>query len=258
MVVRHDVKVEAIGQMAELPPDLSPLQIGAHGEFDGLAFTLIGRVRLVYEEGSWNEWCALFSDGRYGWVAEAQGLFMVSFETAPPPGLLAPDAMICGRSMRIGQESLYVTDRKETACLGSEGELPFAAAPGRKALSIDLAGAGDQFANLEYSDTGTRFFSGRYVPFDDLKLTNLRPVPGWSEDAAQEPTRHQDDGLELPEVRRGGRLAGRRAQHVGHLRLLRVPDRYGHAGFVPDPHRAGETAHQAEDSAGSARRLVWH
>src|SRR5439155_856850 len=35
MVVRHDVNVEAIGQMAQLPPDLSPLQIGAHGEMDG-------------------------------------------------------------------------------------------------------------------------------------------------------------------------------------------------------------------------------
>jgi len=35
MVVRHDVNAEAIGQMAQLPPDLSPLQIGAHGEMDG-------------------------------------------------------------------------------------------------------------------------------------------------------------------------------------------------------------------------------
>jgi len=41
MVVRHDVNVEAIGQMAQLPPDLSPLQIGAHGEMDGQGFTLI-------------------------------------------------------------------------------------------------------------------------------------------------------------------------------------------------------------------------
>ena len=84
MVVRHDVNVEAIGQMAQLPPDLSPLQIGVHGEMDGQGFTLIGRARLAYEEGSWNEWCALFGDGRYGWVAEAQGFFMVSFEIPPP------------------------------------------------------------------------------------------------------------------------------------------------------------------------------
>ena len=58
----------------------------ATGEFDGVGFKLIGRVRVSYEEGSWNEWYALFQDGRPGWVAEAQGFFMVSFETAAPAG----------------------------------------------------------------------------------------------------------------------------------------------------------------------------
>jgi hypothetical protein len=77
--------------MAALPPDLSPLQIGTHGEFDGLAFTLLGRVRFAYDEGSWNEWFALFSDNRYGWVAEAQGFFMVSFEYAPPESCVSAD-----------------------------------------------------------------------------------------------------------------------------------------------------------------------
>ena len=130
MVVRHDLKVEAIGKMAELPPDLSPLQLGTRGEFDGLGFSIVGRVRLVYDEGSWNEWCAVFGDGRYGWVAEAQGIFMVSFENPAPAKLSESDLATVGRTIEIGGKAYQVCDRKETTCLASEGELPFEATPG--------------------------------------------------------------------------------------------------------------------------------
>ena len=198
MVVRHDVNVESIGQVAQLPADLSPLQIGTQGEIDGQGFTLLGRVRLAYEEGSWNEWCALFGDGRYGWVAEAQGFFMVSFEFSPPAGFPAkPEELPLGAAWRIGDQSYTVTDCKNTLCLGCEGELPFLATPNRKATNVDLAAEGSRFASAEFSDTGTRLFVGRYARFDDLKFSNLRPVPGWSEDAV-EPERKEAGSLQCP------------------------------------------------------------
>jgi hypothetical protein len=197
MVVRHDVNVEAIGQMAVLPPDLSPLQLGARGEFDGLAFTILGRVRLAYHEGSWNEWFALFSDNRYGWIGEAQGFFMVSFEYAPPEGCVSADDATPGRVVEISGQAYHVADRKETVSLAGEGELPVASPPGRKALSVDLSGAKAGFANLEYSETGTRLFLGRYAVFDELKFSNLRSVPGWSDDAV-EPIHHETTTLNCP------------------------------------------------------------
>lgn len=198
MVVRHDVNVEAIGQMAQLPPDLSPLQIGTDGEIDGQGFTLIGRVRRAYDEGSWNEWCALFGDGRFGWVAEAQGFFMVSFEIAPPdhfPG--GPGGLPVGGKITIADQAYEVTDKKENVCLGSEGELPFLAPPSRKATSVDLSGADGEFASAEFSDAGTRVFVGRYARFEDLKFSKLRSVPGWSEDAL-EPKRNETTSLQCP------------------------------------------------------------
>jgi hypothetical protein len=198
MVVRHDVNVEAIGQSAQLPPDLSPLQIGTRGEFDRQGFTLIGRVRLVYDEGSWNEWCALFGDGRYGWVAEAQGFFMVSFEFTPPTEFPAnSDLMLVDTQWEMGGQSYTVTDCKQTVCLGSEGELPFLATPNRKATCVDLTGAGCIFASAEFSDSGTRLFAGRYARFNDLNFSNLRLVPGWSEGAV-EPERNDATSLKCP------------------------------------------------------------
>jgi hypothetical protein len=182
MVVRHDVNVEAIGQMAQLPPDLSPLQLGVRGKIDGEDFHIIGRVRLAYDEGSWNEWCALFPDGRYGWIAEAQGFFMVSFEVAAPADFpIKPDDLRVGAGVTLGEETFAVVDRKHTTCLGGEGELPFVAQPERRATSVDFTGPGVCFANAEFSDDGTRVFVGRYARFDEFGFFNLRAVPGWSE-----------------------------------------------------------------------------
>ncbi len=51
-VVRRDAQVELMGVQAQLPPDISPLQVGTQGEFDGRPFTIIGRVRIGHPEGS--------------------------------------------------------------------------------------------------------------------------------------------------------------------------------------------------------------
>jgi len=198
MVVRHDVNVEAIGEMAALPPDLSPLQIGTKGEIDGQGFTLMGRVRLAYDEGSWNEWCALFGDNRYGWVAEAQGFFMVSFEVEWPAQFPSDASQLSvGRAVEIEKHSYAVTDCKETTCLGGEGELPFVAPPQRKATSIDFMGTDGQFACAQYAESDTKLFVGRYAFFDELKFSELKPVPGWS-DGVEEPKRNETTSLKCP------------------------------------------------------------
>src|SRR5688572_12411014 len=76
-VVRHDLNVENLGKMAELPPDMSPLQLGTRGKYEGTSFEIVGRLKVAWEEGTWNEWYLLFDSGRDGWLAEAQGFYGV-------------------------------------------------------------------------------------------------------------------------------------------------------------------------------------
>lgn len=181
MLVRSDLNIESYGKMAELPVDSSVLQIGASGKYQNKSFTLVGRLRQSWSDGFWNEWYALFDDSSEGWLAEAQGFYMISFPApelekwAPQRGDLRP-----GKMIEIPQKYvLEVDDVKEATCVGAEGELPFRSPKGRKNLSVDLSGQNNLFGTIDYSEDGVRFYLGSYVDFDDLKLQGLRELNGW-------------------------------------------------------------------------------
>lgn len=196
MVVRKDFQVESFGIMAELPQDLSPLQIGTKGCWQGRSFSLIGRLRLNWGAGSWTEWCADFGDGTTGWVAEAQGFYMVSFEQSAPALTEKNHNFVAGQKLNLQNEDWLVTDVKTVRCIAAEGELPFVAPPGWERCGIDLTGPYGQFGSLEITDQKRSFFVGEYAQFEDLNFSELRKVPGWDQDA--EITRHQSTAIGCP------------------------------------------------------------
>lgn len=180
MVVRRDVALESIGTMAQLPPDHTPLQLGAIGECDGRRFTLRGRLRLSWGEGSWNEWYAEFADGAHGWVAEAQGAFVISEAVPIPPGVRpSPSEYQAGERVPFEGAGYKVVDLKEISVIAGEGELPFVAEPGERWHSAELAGHGAGFLGLEWGQGETRAYRGRYVQPEEIVWQGLRPVPGW-------------------------------------------------------------------------------
>jgi hypothetical protein len=178
-LVRHDVDVEAIGKMAELQDDLSPVQIGSSGVFQNKTFSVIGRIRQKWDEGFWNEWCALFTDGRTGWLAEAQGFWMVSFETSSVGLPQVRSAFQVGGGVELAGTHFEINDIKDISCAFSEGELPFAAPLGRQSVSIDLIAPKDRFASLDLSAEGVLAYVGAYQEFSDFKFQNTRKIDGW-------------------------------------------------------------------------------
>jgi len=181
MVVRRDVNVESLGTMAQLPPDLSPLQIGTRGVWMDKPFEILGRLRVNWDDGNWNEWFAIFENRRTGWIAEAQGIFTVAFALGEEnlPG--SPGQYRAGQSLHLASVLWTVTDVKRTTGIAGEGELPFVATPGMKRIGIDMNAIDGSFASVEFVDGAEpQFYKGAYAEFDDLKFSNLRPVPGWS------------------------------------------------------------------------------
>ena len=44
ILVRHDVDLARVGQVADLPMDASPIQLGVEGQYGGKAFQVVGRI----------------------------------------------------------------------------------------------------------------------------------------------------------------------------------------------------------------------
>lgn len=178
-LVRQDMNLESIGKMADLQDDLTPLKVSCTGSYEGQRFELIGRLKVGYSEGFWNEWYALFNDERVGWLAEAQGFYAMCF---PLRGVSLPDRkkLLPGSTVELGSQGVFVVeDMRKVECLLSEGELPVNAVRGRKSLSVDLTAPGCRMATIEYAESETRVFAGRYQDFDDFRFSNLRFIHGW-------------------------------------------------------------------------------
>lgn len=179
-LVRHDINLETLGKMAELPPDVSPLQVGTRGRYENSSFEIVGRLKVKWAEGEWNEWFALLDDGTQGWLGEFQGFYTMSFQVEDASGIPPVGSLKPGVKVTVGKSQYQVDDIREIVCQGSEGELPFRAVKGRKSVSVDLGGQGETFASMDCSDDeGVLLYVGRYVDFDKFKFQSLREIDGW-------------------------------------------------------------------------------
>ncbi len=68
ILVRTDVDLKKVGEVADLPPDASPIQIGTEGAYQNKSFVVVGRIIYEYEQGGWNEWHIVYNDGSSGWL----------------------------------------------------------------------------------------------------------------------------------------------------------------------------------------------
>jgi hypothetical protein len=184
MLVRSDQGIAQMGQAAVLPFDVSPIQIGTEGRFDGIRFQVIGRVRWSWTDGAWNEWLLLFDDGSDAWLGEAMGDFMLLRERAYDKGLAGRmargEAAVIGKDVQIGGQKLTVVDARDVLCVAAEGELPFVPKRDWRIYSVDLKGPDGDCASLQRDGDTVSFYEGRYVTLDELSPRGLRAIEGWA------------------------------------------------------------------------------
>jgi hypothetical protein len=186
ILVRNDESVEAVGKAASLPFDVSPIQIGTMGSVDGSAFTVLGRVRWGWTDGSWNEWLLLFDDGSDAWLGEAMGQYMLTrarpveeIRAQAVRRLAAGETVEIGTEAQIDGEDYIVSDSRAATCIAAEGELPFKAPAGWTVHSVDFRSRSGLCASLQREGDHTDFYMGRYLQLGDLKPHNLRALEGW-------------------------------------------------------------------------------
>jgi len=180
ILVRDDLVLKNVGKVADLPPDPSPIQLLTSGTYNNKKFEVIGRIIYEYEQGGWNEWHIVFSDGASGWLSDAQLQYAVSFlvQGVPLPG---ENQITRGTHLNFSNIDFEVSTMTIATYKGVEGELPFPFYGKSNMLFADLRTTSNDFATLDYSDeSAPMLFIGKTVPYDSLQLQNVRRFEGWS------------------------------------------------------------------------------
>ena len=181
ILVRTDVDVKKVGEVADLPNDSSPIQIGTEGIYKNLAFIVAGRIIYEYENGGWNEWHIVYNDGTSGWLSDAQLEYVVSSEFKATEKLPNAFSVHPGNEFRWGGQWFVVTSVTKAHYKGVEGQLPFQFWDADACTFADLRNTEGRFATIDYSDGDNSpvVYVGDAVKFTDLKLKNLREFEGW-------------------------------------------------------------------------------
>ncbi len=175
VVARTDRGVEDMGKVADVVESGSPLEVGLRGAVRNVPFTLTGRAQLAHAAGGmWDEWYAAFEDGRWGWLAEAQGRFYLTFQIQVPDPARLPffDQLQLGQPVVAipSQNPPVVAEKGEARMLAAEGEIPYRLVPNETYLYADLSGAGGIFGTLDYGEQPPNVFVGREVTLEELGI----------------------------------------------------------------------------------------
>jgi hypothetical protein len=179
IIVRVDLVLEKVGEVADLPPDPSPIQLLTEGSFKGKGFQVTGRLVYEYENGGWNEWHIVFSDGASAWLSDAQLQYAIS-SLAPAQPLPPQSEIFRGKHYTFNNTDFEVATLTTAMYKGFEGELPFPYYGKSDMLFADLRTSGRPFGTLDYSEQPPLLFLGEWVEFEELQLKNLRQFEGWS------------------------------------------------------------------------------
>lgn len=169
-VARLDRDLKDLGKVAALVDTDSPLTIGLAGRYQGKPFRLTGRAQMRHALGGvWDEWYAAFDDNRWGWLAEAQGRFYMSFEQKLQH-LPDYDSLTVGEPVPKLVTPLVVAEKGSAHYISADGEIPFALVPDSELIYADLSGSEGVFATLDYSDAEAVMYAGNEVSLKDLAL----------------------------------------------------------------------------------------
>jgi hypothetical protein len=179
VLVRTDVDLKKVGQVADLPPDTSPIQLNTEGVYGNKSFVVTGRILYRYDQGGWNEWHLMMNDGSSGWLSDAQEEYAVSV-AIDGQQLPAESQLQIGETFSWNGVTYSVSVITQAHFCGVQGELPFQYWDKSDVMFADLRSSSRKFATLDYSDEKPALYLGEFVEFDDLKFKNLRQFEGWS------------------------------------------------------------------------------
>ena len=230
---RTDRDPHLIGKAAVLVDTGAAIRLGMAGQFAGHGFQVVGRTQLKHPLGGfWDEWYLAFEDGRWGWLAEAQGRNYLTFQQALNQ-TIQPEALAAGSEIALGEQGRWVVNElSEGSFQAAEGEIPWAVELDGHYRFADLSGASGAFGTLDFSEEPPLLFVGRQLELEDLKLSGGAPAKVDRQKALSLPCPHCASPLALraPDATQRvgcpscGSLLDASAGKLIYLRSMKQPD----------------------------------
>ncbi len=155
----------------------SPLRLFASGQLGSQSFILVGMAQLRHSAGGLTqEWYAKFS-GAWGWLAEAQGRYYMTFEVEgaqlPPIEALAPGTRVDLPTMLGATRTFTVAEVGGATYVAANGELPFRLVPASSYRFVDLSDGEGNFATIDYGEPGDTpsLYTGQQLTLGDLQIS---------------------------------------------------------------------------------------
>lgn len=175
VVARTDKKLEDLGKVADLVETNSPVKRGMTGTFEKKHFDVVGRVQYQHPAGGvWDEFYLKFPNERVRWLALAQGKFYVTTEKRLSEGVTLPDfgELTPGYRFKLADgTALTVAESGVATARSADGDIPWAFRPNAEHRFVDLHGPGQEFATIEFEESGPRLFLGREISLEELGLS---------------------------------------------------------------------------------------
>ncbi len=237
LLLCDDVVPQDLGRVARAAPLGSRLRRGTEGTYNGAPFYVRGRLQLDHGAGPWNEWAAEDADGRWLWIAEAQGDVFVFADAEPtsdvreqlaaiaaryPENLEVPEkgALRAGDALTLGNERWMILEVGTGEVLTCEGELPVRPSIGGQTRYLDLARGERQVATIDLTRAEPELLIGARVTLADLALDPATEAdPGAERLTASRVRCPECDGeIVVHDIVRAVRVACR------HCRVILAPD----------------------------------
>jgi hypothetical protein len=169
-LVRGDSGLDPTGQSATLANYPSRLSVGATGKIRGRGFTVIGRIRYMYDEGFWEEWQITWDDGAPpDWLEEDEGLWTVYRRERVKSEIPAYDSVRVGASIMINNRKVFISEKRRAKVAGSEGQ--FASVFPLSGTFGYVQGAADNTAaSVNYWDDEIEISIGDELEHNDMVL----------------------------------------------------------------------------------------
>lgn len=151
-VRRTDRGLENMGKVAAVADTPAIVAVGDTGVVGDQGFQVLGKVQLQHDMGGvWEEWYLGFHNGQWGWLAYAQGLFMVTWKVEPTPPVSPMGQVRVDSTVSLGQSGGYrVVELKQATVASAQGELPFTPKTGEVRYYADLHGPKNGFGTIDW------------------------------------------------------------------------------------------------------------